>query len=135
MIIEVAARSIGGLCSRVLNFGAGVSLEELILRHALSLPIDSLEREKQAAGVIMLPVPGETPGRLVAVEGIDAARSIPHVLDITLSIPIGERIIPLPEGNRYLGFIFARAENAQAVEQALRDAYGVLTFNVSREEI
>jgi biotin carboxylase len=135
VIIEVAARSIGGLCSRVLNFGAGVSLEELILRHALSLPIDSLEREKQAAGVIMLPVPGETPGRLVAVEGIDAARSIPHVLDITLSIPIGERIIPLPEGNRYLGFIFARAENAQAVEQALRDAYSVLTFNVSREEI
>ena len=102
---------------------------------ALSLPIDSLEREKQAAGVIMLPVPGETPGRLVAVEGSDTARSIPHVLDITLSVPLGERIIPLPEGNRYLGFIFARAKNAEDVEQALRDAYAVLTFNVSGEEM
>ena len=135
VIIEVAARSIGGLCSRILNFGAGVSLEELILRHALSLPIESLDRENQAAGVIMLPVPGETPGKLVAIKGIDAARSLPHIHDITLSVPIGEHIIPLPEGNRYLGFIFARAKTSRVVEQALREAYDVLTFDISREEI
>tara|TARA_Y100001934_G_scaffold257277_1_gene326227 strand:- start:90 stop:1334 length:1245 start_codon:yes stop_codon:yes gene_type:complete len=134
VIIEVAARSIGGLCSRVLTFGAGVSLEELVLRHALSLPIESLERESQAAGVMMLPVPGEIPGRLNAVAGIDRARSVPHILDVTLSIPLGERIVPLPEGNRYLGFIFARAESPLAVEQALRDAFGAMTFHVSEKE-
>ena len=135
VIIEIAARSIGGLCSRVLRFGAGVSLEELILRHALSLPITSFEREAQPAGVMMLPIPGERPGRLEAVEGIDAARSLPGILDITLTVPIGERVIPLPEGNRYLGFIFARAETADTVEQALRDAHASMKFAITEEEM
>ena len=34
-VLELAARSIGGLCARSLRFGAGVSLEEVIIRHAL----------------------------------------------------------------------------------------------------
>ena len=133
IIIEIAARSIGGLCSRVLRFGAGVSLEELILRHALSLPITSFEREAQPAGVMMLPIPGEQPGRLEAVDGIDAARSLPGILDVTVTVPIGERVVPLPEGNRYLGFIFARAESAEMVEQALRDAYALMKFVITEE--
>ena len=133
VIIEVAARSIGGLCSRVLRFGAGVSLEELILRHALSLPITSFEREAQPAGVMMLPIPGERPGRLEAVDGIDAARSLPEILDVTLTVPIGERVVPLPEGNRYLGFIFARAETADTVEQVLREAFALMNFVIAEE--
>jgi len=134
VIIEVAARSIGGLCSRVLRFGAGVSLEELILRHALSLPIESLEREARPAGVMMLPVPGERPGRLHRVDGIDAARLVPGIVEITLSIPIGERVVPLPEGNRYLGFIFARGDTPGAVERALRRAFARMEFTVSEDQ-
>ena len=134
VIIEVAARSIGGLCSRVLRFGAGVSLEELILRHALSLPIESLEREARSAGVMMLPVPGERPGRLHRVDGIDAARLVPGIVEITLSIPIGERVVPLPEGNRYLGFIFARGDTPGAVERALRRAFARMEFTVSEDQ-
>ena len=41
-ILEVAGRSIGGLCSRALRFGAGMSLEMLIIRHALGLEINVL---------------------------------------------------------------------------------------------
>ena len=134
VIIEVAARSIGGLCSRVLRFGAGVSLEELILRHALCLPIESLEREARPAGVMMLPVPGERPGRLHRVDGIDAARLVPGIVEVTLSIPIGERVVPLPEGNRYLGFIFARGVTPGAVEQALKRAFAQIEIAVSESQ-
>src|SRR5437899_8009186 len=66
-ILEVAARSIGGLCSRTLRFGTGLSLEELIISHALGRPLESLERERRAAGVMMIPIPRA--GRLVAVRG------------------------------------------------------------------
>ena len=133
VVIEVAARSIGGLCSRILRFGAGMSLEELILRHALSLPITSFEREAQPAGVMMLPIPGERPGLLRSVDGIDAARSLAGILDVALTIPIGERVVPLPEGNRYLGFIFARGGSADTVEQVLRDAYALMNFVITEE--
>ena len=133
VVIEVAARSIGGLCSRILRFGADMSLEELILRHALSLPITSFEREAQPAGVMMLPIPGERPGLLESVDGIDAARSLAGILDVSLTIPIGERVVPLPEGNRYLGFIFAHAGSADAVEQVLRNAYALMKFVITEE--
>ncbi len=133
VVIEVAARSIGGLCSRVLRFGAGVSLEDLILRHALDLPIVSFEREARPAGVMMLPVPGERPGRLRRVDGVEAARLVPGIVEISLTVPVGERVVPLPEGDRYLGFVFARGETPGAVERALRRAFARMEFVVSED--
>ncbi len=122
-LLEVAARSIGGLCSRSLRFGAGVSLEELILRHALGLPLDPA-RERAASGVMMLPIP--TAGTLVAVRGQDAARAVPSVEGLELSVLPGRPVRPLPEGDRYLGFLFARAPTPEAVEAALRAAHACL---------
>ena len=69
-IVEVAARTIGGICSRALRFGAGVSLEELVLRHALGRPTQDLLRERNAAGVMMMPIPRR--GTLRAVRGLVA---------------------------------------------------------------
>ena len=122
-ILELAARTIGGLCARTLRFAAGVTLEELVLRHALGLPLDP-RREMVAAGVMMLPIPAA--GRLVAVHGQDEARAVPHITALELSIPIGGQVRPLPEGDRYLGFLFARASNPSEVEEALRTAHGLL---------
>ena len=130
-VIEIAARSIGGLCSRVLRFGAGVSLEELVLRHALGLPIVSLERESRPAGVMMLPVPGNRPGRLTDVHGLVEARLVSGIVDIALTISVGEQVVPLPEGNRYLGFIFAQADTPDAVERVLRKAYTFMQFKIA----
>lgn len=118
-ILELAARTIGGLCARTLRFAAGVSLEELVLRHALGLPVDP-RRERIAAGVMMLPIPGA--GRLVAVHGQDEARAVPHITALEISIPVGGQVRPLPEGDRYLGFLFARAPTPAEVEDALRTA-------------
>ena len=128
-VLEVAARSIGGLCSRTLRFGTGMTLEEIILRHALGWPIETLTRERRPAGVMMIPIPRA--GRLQAVRGQESAQSVAGVEDVTLTAHVGQELVPLPEGWQYLGFIFARAETADAVEAALRDAHARLKFEIA----
>ena len=133
-LIELAARPIGGLCSAVLRFGtrdAGggmrdASLEEIILRHALGLPLPALQRESLAAGVMMIPVPAA--GSLREVQGLDDARAVPLVEEIAITAHPGQVLVPWPEGSRYPGFIFARGETPAAVEAALRAAHGRLRF-------
>ncbi len=130
-LIELAARPIGGRCSAVLKFGEGgsgkgVTLEEIILRHALGLALPSLQRERLAAGVMMIPIPGA--GTLQEVRGVAEAKAVPLIEDVQITAHPGERLVPFPEGSRYPGFIFARGETPSAVEAALRAAYRNLTF-------
>ena len=124
MILELAARSIGGLCARALRFGAGVSLEEVIIRHALGLGLDGLTRETQASGVMMLPI--RSAGVLERVSGQERALAIEGVVGVEISIASGRPLVPLPEGDRYLGFVFARGPTPQGVEDALRRAEACL---------
>lgn len=125
-LIEIAARTIGGLCARTLRFGTGMSLEELVIRHAIGLQVEELQREKRAAGVMMIPVPKA--GILGEVRGKTAAHCVDGIVEVNITIPIGGEVVPLPEGARYLGFIFARAETPEAVESALREAHRQLEF-------
>ncbi len=127
-VLELAARSIGGLCSRALRFGAGVSLEELVLRHALGGGLDELARERPASGVMMLPIPAA--GVLEAVSGKEEALAVEGVAGVEISVPLGRRLVPLPEGDRYLGFVFARGDRPADVESALRRAQAALHFEV-----
>lgn len=127
-VIEVAVRSIGGLCARALRFGTGISLEELILSHVLGLPIETMEREDKAAGVMMIPIPQA--GVLQSVGGVVAAQEVDGVDDVIITIPVGQEVVPLPEGNKYLGFIFARGDSPEAVEEALRDSHHYLRFQI-----
>jgi biotin carboxylase len=123
-MLELAARSIGGLCSRSLRFGVGVSLEEVIVRHALGLPLDDLGREAAASGVMMLPIPKA--GVLKEVRGQAEARAVPGVTGLEISIARGKAVRALPEADRYLGFLFARGETPEQVERTLRTAHGQL---------
>ncbi len=127
-LIEIAARSIGGLCSRTLRFGTGMSLEELILRHALRMEMPEPERERRAAGVMMIPIPRA--GILEEVRGLEEARAVPDIENVTISIHLGQRLVPLPEGSRYLGFIFSRAATPERAEAALREAHRCLEFRI-----
>ena len=127
-LIELAARSIGGLCSRALSFGTGMSLEEIILRHALGWPIASLELGRAAAGVMMIPIPHR--GILERVDGIEDALAVPGIEDVTISMHAGQRIVPLPEGSAYLGFIFSRAGTSAEAEASLRRAHAILNFTI-----
>ncbi len=133
VVLEVAARSIGGLCARTLRFGAGVSLEELILAHAADLDIASLEREASAAGVMMLPIPSA--GILEAVDGQEAARAVAGIIGLNITMPVGTPVMPLPEGDRYLGFLFARGEKPEEVEKALREAHALLDVCIAASPI
>ena len=127
-VLEIATRAIGGLCPRALRFDNGTSLEEIILRHAIGAPVSQLRRERQAAGVMMIPIPAA--GTLQAVRGLEAARSVAGVDEVTISILEGQQVEPLPEGDRYLGFIFARAESTAEVEAGLRRAHSQLQFGI-----
>ncbi|MDP8922469.1 MAG: ATP-grasp domain-containing protein [Chloroflexota bacterium] len=131
-VLEVAARSIGGLCSSVLRFGTGMSLEEIILRHAVGQDVPTFEREGMAAGAMMLPIP--RPGLLREVRGRDEALAVPGIEDIEITIPLGQPVVPLPEGDRYLGFVFAWAETPAEVEAALHEAHRRLGFVIATPE-
>lgn len=133
-VIEIAARTIGGLCSRTLKFGAGMSLEELVLRHATGEEINGealLAGSKAlpgASGVMMLPIPCS--GRLHAVSGVEEALAVPNIQEVKITIPSDNLVIALPEGASYLGFMFARAETPQEVEETLRAAQRKLQFDI-----
>jgi biotin carboxylase len=127
-LIELAARSIGGRCSEVLRFGTGaLSLEEIIIGHALGMPLPRLDRERPASGVMMIPVPPGG-GVLRQVRGVAAARAVPLVEDVVITTHAGQALVPWPEGSRYPGFIFARGETPEAVDAALRAAHRRLEF-------
>ena len=127
-IVEVAGRSIGGLCSKVLRFGVDASLEELILRQAVDLPLGDVGRRDRAAGVMMIPIPAA--GLLRVVEGVEAAAAVSLVTSVEITAPLHYPLTPLPEGDSYLGFIFARGETPAEVEAALRAAHGHLRFTI-----
>ena len=128
-VIELAARTIGGRCSRTLEFTSGISLEELILRHALRMPLPPITEQKQAAGVMMLPIPYG--GMLHEVRGQAEAKAIPGIVELTVTAEVGDELIPLPEGTRYLGFLLARGKTQEEVERSLRDAHRRLTVVIS----
>jgi biotin carboxylase len=129
-VLEVAARPIGGLCSRVLRFGGAgeTSLEELLLRHAMGEDVATVEREPSAAAVMMIPIPKR--GIFKRVDGVPAAREVEHVEDVHVTARIDQLIEPLPEAGSYLGFIFARAPLPDDAETAVRDAHRRLTFAI-----
>ncbi len=127
-VVEVAGRSIGGLCSQVLRFGVDASLEELILRQAVGLPLGDVGRRDRAAGVMMIPIP--TAGLLRAVDGVERAAAVPLVTSVEITARLHYPLTPLPEGDSYLGFIFARGETPAEVEAALRAAHECLRFTI-----
>ena len=134
-IVEVAGRSIGGLCSRILRFGMEVgntsSLEELILRQACGLPLENLERESQAGGVMMIPIP--ECGILRRLCGVVEAKAVPGIEDVQITARLNQSLVPLPEGDAYLGFIFAKGLSPAEVESALRQAHSFLQFEIDPE--
>jgi biotin carboxylase len=128
VLLELAARSIGGLCGRMLRFGAGMTLEDVIVRHALGLELAPPARDRRAAGAVMLPIPAA--GVLRAVDGVDQARALPLIEDVVITAPLEGELVPLPEGSSYLGFVFARGAAPDEVEAALRAAQAKLRFTI-----
>lgn len=126
-ILEAAARPIGGLCSRALRFEGGASLEEVIIRHALAG--QGACPTKTASGVMMIPIPKG--GIYESVEGMERASAVAGIEDVIITAKQGQKLIPLPEGSSYLGFIFARGDSPQDAEEALRRSHAELRFHIA----
>jgi hypothetical protein len=128
-MLEAHARPIGGLCARTLRFDGGMPLEELIVRQALGEDVRAIGRERQAAGVMMIPIPKD--GLYRSADGVDAAAAVAGIEDVVITAKEGQRLVPLPEGSAYLGFIFARGESPEVVERALRRSHAELRFEIA----
>lgn len=129
-VLEIAPRPIGGLCSRALRFGIHrISLEELLIRHVLGLGGADADREPEASGVMMIPVPRS--GIFEGVEGLDDASRVPGVTEIEITARLKDYVAAWPEGASYLGFIFTRAAEPAEAEAALREAHRRLHFDFS----
>jgi len=127
-VLEAAPRPIGGLCAHAIRFGPErIFLEELLVRHALGMPGTDLDREDDASGVMMIPVPAS--GILEKVEGEEHARATPGIEDIQITARLHDFIAAWPEGATYLGFLFARGKSPEEVEAALRHAHSQLKFD------
>ena len=133
-ILEIAARSIGGLCGRVLTHSLGMSLEEMILRQAVAEPLAAVidaAGEGGAAGVMMIPIPRR--GIYHGLEGLAAAQSVAGVTGVSITAEPGQIVAPPPDGASYLGFIFSRAQSPAEAEEALRSAHRRLRFDIRPE--
>jgi hypothetical protein len=128
-MLEIAARPIGGLCSRVLRFDNGASLEEVILRHAIGETF-ATNLDQGAHAVMMIPIPRA--GIYAGVSGVEEALAVKGVEDVVVTAKQGQAMLPLPEGASYLGFIFARADSKERAVQALRDAHACLKFEFAQ---
>jgi biotin carboxylase len=132
-VLEVAARPIGGLCSRILRFErpgrpGSISLEHLLLQHAVGDDVADWQREARAAAVMMMPIPRR--GIFKRVTGEEQAQAVDGVEEIRITAKPDQLLEPLPEAGSYLGFIFARADTAAGAERAVRDSHRRLTFVV-----
>jgi biotin carboxylase len=130
-VLEVAARPIGGLCAKALRFANGMPLEELIIRHALGENIAAIAREDSASGVMMIPIPAA--GVYEGVENVEAAEKVEGIESVEITAKLQQKLVPLPEGASYLGFIFAHGASPAFVEIALRAAHAKLQFLISAE--
>lgn len=127
--LELAARTIGGLCSRSLHHQNGPSLEELVIAHALGRSVPITHPAGTSSGVLMLPAP--ITGTVAAVRGVEAARRVAGVTEVTMSVAAGQRVVALPAGDRYLGFVFAEAETPDETERALRTAWAAIEIDIT----
>lgn len=124
-LLEMASRTIGGQCAQIIEYVIGVPLEELIIQ-MMCLESVKLTRSSDHAGVLMIPI--RQKGILKRVEGLLQARQVNHITNLEIHIQPGYELVPLPQGNSYLGFIFARAKTFGDTLESLREAHTKLRF-------
>ena len=123
-ILECAVRSIGGLCSKILQFSGGISLEELIIRSSLGRNVEKVQKNSKAKGIMIMPVIHG--GVLKEIKGREKALSVKGITGLETTVTKGERLEPLPKEAKYPGFIFAEGRNQDAVENSLRKAWSMI---------
>ncbi|MHC4221252.1 MAG: ATP-grasp domain-containing protein, partial [Planctomycetota bacterium] len=125
VLLELAARTIGGQCGQLIEFSLQQKLEELVIQ-GMCGHLPELTNKADAAGVLMIPITAS--GILKRVEGLTDAMQVDFIKDVEIHIREGYELVPLPEGSSYLGFIFAQAPDNNKTYEALKSAYQKLRF-------
>jgi biotin carboxylase len=128
-LLEAHGRPIGGLCARAVRLADGIPLEEMVLVHALGGDVRMGQVDAEASGVMMIPIPKG--GVYHGVAGVERARAVPGVVDVVITAAEGQQLVRLPEGATYLGFIFARGDRPEGVEESLRRSHAELSFDIA----
>ena len=119
-LVDIAARSIGGYCSEVLQFPNKITLEEIILNNSLGKKYDGVMNQ-DIHGVMMIPTRSE--GIFQEILGVERAKKTKLITHIKIAVHKGKKIKKLPKANIYLGFIFAKGNNKNEVVRALQNAH------------
>ena len=105
-----------------------LTLEDLLVKHALSRSVVDHRLAPGAAAVMMIPVPSA--GVFKSVAGVDAARRQPLIEDVIITAKQDQCFVPWPEGASYPGFIFARGDAPSTVVDAVHTAHRALEFEM-----
>ena len=81
VLLELAARTIGGQCGQLIEFSLQRKLEELVIEAMCGMPFTTAD-EAEAAGVLMIPITDS--GILKRVEGLTEAMQTEYVRDIEI---------------------------------------------------
>jgi ribosomal protein S18 acetylase RimI-like enzyme len=134
-VLEVAGRLLGGACARVFRDCLGTDIHPLLLRLAMGEQVElpAVGPDRLVAAALMLPVPGE--GQLVALRGVDRARRVPGISDVTEVGCPGDIIVRFPEQACYpVGFIGATGATHEQVEDALAWASASISVELAPAE-
>jgi biotin carboxylase len=119
-LLETAARLGGGFDADVTKLARGVDLYDRVL--GVALGDASLERQgviAPAHGGAIAKFFVAPPGRVTAVEGLDAARAVAGVDDAEVFVPVGGRVLPLTDSAKRAGYALAHgATRAEAIGRA-----------------
>ena len=77
----------------------------------------------------MIPIPKQ--GVYTGIVGVESALACPGITRCEITAKEGQVLLPLPEGAGYPGFLFARGERPEDVEQSLREAHACLSLSIS----
>ena len=80
---------------------------------------------------MMIPIPAA--GVLRGVNGVEEAKGVAGIEAVQITARLDQSVVPLPEGDAYLGFIFARGQSPALVEESLRQAHDFLQFEIAPE--
>jgi biotin carboxylase/GNAT superfamily N-acetyltransferase len=118
-LLEVAARLIGGACSRVFRYTFNEDIHPVVLKCALGEAFDLPKQGPHcAAGALMLPIPAA--GTLKVVRGVDQVQRMKGVRDVIITAQPGQTIVPFPEQSCYVGFVTASGTTTEDVERTLQ---------------
>jgi biotin carboxylase len=128
VLVEMGARLGGNGSAELLGLVHGLDVTEASTRLAVGdRPALVPTRAGHAAFRVLS---ARRPGKLVAIEGVDAARALPGVVDLVIAAQPGDHVEPYHRAGAKLGYVMVAAADPRQLETTLDTVDRVLTVDV-----